>query len=68
MKAGKSLAPEMDAGSIALDGERELSFTSSDDVSITLMSNAFRTVNVSAVMHYCARHGLLRENKRSFKH
>ena len=33
---GKPVAPEIEAGSIALDGERELSFSPQDDVSITL--------------------------------
>lgn len=57
---GKSVAPELDAGTIALDGERELSFSPEDDVSIELETNAFRTVNVSAIMHYAARRGLMR--------
>jgi predicted polyphosphate/ATP-dependent NAD kinase len=57
---GKSVKPEIDAGTIALDGERELSFSPHDDVSIMLETNAFRTVNVSACMHYAARRGLMR--------
>jgi predicted polyphosphate/ATP-dependent NAD kinase len=55
--------PEIAAGSIALDGERELSFDEDDDVSIWLERNAFRTVNVSACMRYAAQHGLMRTAK-----
>lgn len=58
--AGKSYGPQIAAGSIALDGERELSFSERDRVSIALEENAFRTVNVAAVMDYAARHGLMR--------
>jgi predicted polyphosphate/ATP-dependent NAD kinase len=62
LKADKPITPEIDAGSIALDGERELSFSEQDDVSITLETGAFRTVNVSACMQYAAKRGLLRHN------
>ncbi len=57
---GKSVVPETAAGTIALDGERELSFSPDDDISIMLETDAFRTVNVSACMHYAARRGLMR--------
>lgn len=60
LHAGKTIVPEIAAGSIALDGERELSFDEDDDVSITLQVAAFRTVNVSACMHYAAKKGLMR--------
>jgi hypothetical protein len=52
--------PELQAGSIALDGERELSFSERDRVVLTLKDAAFRTVNVSGVMRYAAENGLLR--------
>ena len=58
--AGKPIRPGLRAGSIALDGERELSFAEHDDVSITLETGAFRTVNVSACMQYAAKKGLMR--------
>ena len=61
LKPGKSYGPQITAGSIALDGERELSFSERDRVQITLEENAFRTVNVAAVMDYAARHGLMRQ-------
>ncbi len=60
MPAKKKYRPEIRDGSIALDGERELSFGSGDDITIELVPDAFRTVNVSACMHYAAKHGLLR--------
>jgi len=59
--AGKSYGPQITAGSIALDGERELSFSERDRVQIALEENAFRTVNVAAVMDHAARHGLMRQ-------
>jgi predicted polyphosphate/ATP-dependent NAD kinase len=52
--------PCVAAGSIALDGERELSFSERDHVVLSLKDRAFRTVNVKASMHYAAREGLLR--------
>lgn len=52
---------ETSAGTIALDGERELSFCERDRVAVTLEENAFRTVDAGACMHYAARNGLFRE-------
>jgi len=57
---GVPIVPGVAAGSIALDGERELSFAERDSVVLTLRERAFRTVNVSGTMHYAAREGLLR--------
>lgn len=51
--------PSVSAGSFALDGERELTFSETCDVSIRLQTDAFRTVNVPDCMAYAARHGLL---------
>ncbi|WP_372604213.1 ATP-NAD kinase family protein [Actibacterium sp.] len=51
--------PSVSVGSIALDGEREMTFCETDDVSIRLKIDAFRTVNVPACMAYAARRGLL---------
>jgi predicted polyphosphate/ATP-dependent NAD kinase len=61
LKAGKTYRPQIAAGTIALDGERELSYSEHDHVRIALEENAFRTVNVAAVMDYAARHGLMRQ-------
>jgi hypothetical protein len=60
MQPNHKYRPSITDGSIALDGERELSFTRDDDVTIELVPNAFRTVNVSGCMQYAARHGLMR--------
>jgi len=59
IKAGMPYTPATPAGSIALDGEREISFSEHDRVRIELEENAFRTINVGAAMNYAARHGLL---------
>lgn len=56
---GKLRVPETPAGSVALDGEREVTFDEGDDVSVVLEDNAFLTVDVSAVMQIAARQGLL---------
>lgn len=56
----KPCALAIKAGAIALDGERELAFGERDRVSVTLEENAFRTINVAAVMNYAADHGLMR--------
>lgn len=61
LPAGRPVTPEIGAGSIALDGERELSFDDHDEVSVTLETAAFRTVNVSACMQYAAKKGLMRQ-------
>lgn len=67
MKAGVKYRPQITDGSIALDGERELSFTRDDDVTIELVTDAFRTVNVSACMQYASRHGLMRMNQTAIQ-
>ncbi|CAA0108878.1 Uncharacterised protein [Starkeya nomas] len=59
MPAGTVHRPSLAAGSIALDGERELFFDPHQDVAITLIDRAFRTVDVSAVMRFAARQKLL---------
>ena len=65
MKPGVRYRPEIGDGSIALDGERELSFTRDDDVTIELVTDAFRTVNVSGCMQYASRHGLMRTKPKT---
>jgi predicted polyphosphate/ATP-dependent NAD kinase len=60
MKPNVKYRPSITDGSIALDGERELSFTRDDDVTIELVPDAFSTVNVSGCMQYASRHGLMR--------
>ena len=59
MPAGVAFVPEVTAGSVALDGERELSFTERDRLSLMLRDDAFRTVNVAAVMRHAGQNRLL---------
>lgn len=49
-------------GSIALDGERELSFSRNERPTVTLRTNAFRTIDVAACMKFAARTRLFRDN------
>lgn len=48
------------AGTVALDGERELAFEAGDRVTVTLRENAFSTVDVARCMAVAARDALLR--------
>ncbi len=64
MPAGVPFAPTLTSGSIALDGERELSFSERDEVSVTLIDNAFLTVDVAATMKFSAVNGLMRQSQR----
>jgi predicted polyphosphate/ATP-dependent NAD kinase len=66
MPSGISFAPSSSAGSIALDGERELSFCERDEVSVTLIDNAFLTVDVAAIMKFSAVHGLMRQTQQRY--
>lgn len=60
--------PSVSAGSFALDGERELTFSEIDEVSIRLQADAFRTINVPDCMAYAARHGLLTKEANGSLH
>lgn len=51
------LAPA--AGSVAVDGEREIEFSERDRISVCLQTDAFRTLDVSRVLHYAAEQQLL---------
>ncbi len=46
-------------GSIAFDGERELSFSNKDRPTVTLRMDAFQTIDVTACMKYIAQNRLL---------
>ncbi len=46
------------SGSIALDGEREVTFSERDRIHVTLRASAFRTIDVPACMSFAASHGL----------
>lgn len=54
--------PAIPAGSLAFDGERELTFTESDDVTVQIVPNAFRTIDVPACMAHAASAGLFIRN------
>ena len=58
MHPGELYLPSVSAGSLALDGERELTFSEIDEVSIRLQTDAFRTIDVPNCMAYAAKHGL----------
>ena len=60
--------PSVSAGSFALDGERELTFSEIDEVSIRLQADAFRTINVPDCMAYAAKHGLLTKEANGSLH
>jgi predicted polyphosphate/ATP-dependent NAD kinase len=51
------IALTVPAGSIALDGERELTFSDKDDVYVILRDAAFRTIDVAACMAHAAAKG-----------
>jgi predicted polyphosphate/ATP-dependent NAD kinase len=53
----KPLRLSIGAGSIALDGEREIVFSEKDAVAVTLRAAAFRTVDVAACMAHASSKG-----------
>ncbi|WP_334176122.1 NAD(+)/NADH kinase [Pseudoxanthobacter sp.] len=59
MPAGRPFAPVIPAGSLALDGERELFFDAHQSVTLTLVENAFRTLEAGAVMRFAAESGAM---------
>lgn len=62
MAPGRAHVPSIPAGSLAFDGERELIFTESDQVSVRLVPDAFRTIDVPACMAHAAATGLFIRN------
>ncbi len=60
--ADEPVLVQADGGTVALDGERELTFDSGDRVRITLRENAFPTVDVARCMQLAATLGLLRHS------
>ena len=59
LAAADTVPVRPEAGMISLDGERELYVRPGDRAEITLIPNAFRTLDVGAVMRYAAQHRLL---------
>jgi len=60
MPANQAFTVAQQAGVVALDGERELTFDPGDRVQITLRENAFPTVDVAACLQLAAEQGLFR--------
>jgi predicted polyphosphate/ATP-dependent NAD kinase len=60
MVADEALPVAAVAGTVALDGERELAFEAGERVTMTLRENAFDTLDVGRCMAVAARDGLLR--------
>lgn len=58
--ADEPVTVQQQAGTVALDGERELAFEAGDRVTVTLRENAFFTVDVARCMAAAARDGLQR--------
>lgn len=52
------------SGSIALDGEREITFSERDRIHVTLRAAAFRTIDVPACMSFAASNGIFVETIR----
>ena len=64
MRADEPRAVAARAGTVALDGERELAFDETQAVQMTLREKAFLTVDVARCMALAAEQGLLREATR----
>jgi predicted polyphosphate/ATP-dependent NAD kinase len=62
MVADEPLPVLATAGTVALDGERELGFEPGQRVTMTLRENAFFTVDVARCMNVAAHEGLLRSS------
>lgn len=60
MSEGQPFPVALEAGVVALDGERELTFDVGSKVEITLRGNAFSTVDVARCMQHAADKGLFR--------
>ena len=65
LAANEPVAVAQDAGTVALDGERELAFAPGERVTMTLREDAFFTVDVARCMAVAARDGLLRSSPTS---
>ena len=64
MPAGIAFVPRLKAGSIALDGEREIFISEGQQVSVTLTDEAFYTIDVTRVMRFAATAGLFQTTER----
>ena len=62
MPADRQFAVPRQAGAVALDGERDFTFDADQQISITLRTGAFSSINVSRCMLTAAREGLYRDS------
>lgn len=60
LRPGEPCTVRQTAGTVALDGERELAFEAGDRVTVTLRDQAFHTLDVARCMAAAARDGLMR--------
>jgi predicted polyphosphate/ATP-dependent NAD kinase len=67
MPAGTAFVPQLNEGTIALDGEREIFIAAGQHVCVTLVDDAFHTVDVARVMRFAATEGLLQTTQRRLK-
>ena len=63
LAAAETTRLRLEAGMISLDGEREMHVRSGDRAEITLLGNAFNTLDVGAAMRYAAEHDLFQEKR-----
>lgn len=63
MRPGEIRRPSVRAGSLAFDGEREMTFGEDDDVQVRLKTDAFRTIDVVACMNHAASTGAFIRNQ-----
>ena len=64
LAADETVPLHHESGMISLDGEREIFVRPDDRAEITLLWNAFTTLDVGTVMRYAVKHHLLREDTR----
>jgi hypothetical protein len=57
IKLHTPMTPVAPAGSLAFDGEREVTFSHEDEVRVILSDAAFRTIDVSGCMAHAAAKG-----------
>lgn len=62
MAPGQVFRPSIPAGALAFDGERELTFTERDEVTVQIVPDAFHTIDVPACMAHAASAGLFIRN------
>lgn len=67
MPPGHAFRVALSAGAVALDGEREMTFSHGDRVRVSVREDAFSTVDVGRCMQLAAEQGLLRQSSPAFQ-